>query len=72
MKVYVDDVLVKSRVSRNHLDDLFKMFEVLWKYGIMLNPLKCFFGVVSRKFLGFIVNARGIGVNLEQINTLRM
>ena len=36
-----------------------------------LNPLKCNFGVASRKFLGFIVNARGIEANPEKIWAIR-
>ncbi|XP_060969727.1 uncharacterized protein LOC133036959 [Cannabis sativa] len=35
-----------------------------------LNPKKCSFGVSSRKFLGFIVNARGIEANPEKIKAL--
>ena len=35
-----------------------------------LNPLKCVFGVGSRKFLCFMVNQRGIESNLEKIKVL--
>ena len=35
-----------------------------------LNPLKCAFGVRSGKFLGFMVNQRGIEVNPEKIKAL--
>ena len=35
-----------------------------------LNPLKCPFGVASEKFLGFMVNHRGIEANLEKIQAL--
>ena len=35
-----------------------------------LNPLKCAFGVSSGKFLGFMVNQRGIEANPEKINAL--
>ena len=33
-----------------------------------LNPLKCAFGVGSGKFMGFMVNQRGIEANPEKIN----
>lgn len=36
-----------------------------------LNPLKFHFGIAFGKFLGFIVSARGIEANPEQITTLR-
>ena len=35
-----------------------------------LNPLKCAFGVGSRKFMGFMVNQCGIEANLEKIRAL--
>ena len=35
-----------------------------------LNPSKCAFGVVSRKFLGFMVSHRGIEANPEKIKAI--
>ena len=43
MEVYVDDMLVKSKRAVDHMDHLAKMFVVLRKYGMKLNPLKCSF-----------------------------
>lgn len=60
MKVYVDDMLVKSREEENHLDDFKEMFDTLRQYNIKLNPTKCAFGVSFGKFLGFMVSQRGI------------
>ena len=59
MEVYVDDMLVKSKQTDDHVRDLDKMFQVLRKYRMRLNPLKCTFGVAFEKFLGFMVNERG-------------
>lgn len=70
MEVYVDDMLVKSRQANNHISDLVEAFQILRKYRMKLNPLKCSFGVASRKFLGFIFNERGIEANPEKIRAL--
>ena len=35
-----------------------------------LNPTKCAFGVSVGKFLGFIVNSRGIKANPEKIKVV--
>ena len=35
-----------------------------------LNPIKCTFGVSSGKFLGFMVNSRGIEANPDKIKAL--
>jgi len=71
LKVYVDDMLVKSRRSNDHIRDLAKMFGVLQKYRMKLNPLKCSFGVAFGKFLGFIVNSRGIEANPKKIQAIK-
>jgi len=70
MEVYVDDMLVKSRGSSDHVADLKAMFDVLRKYRMKLNPLKCAFGVKSGKFLGFMVSSRGIEANPEKVQAL--
>ncbi|KAL0454247.1 UNVERIFIED_CONTAM: hypothetical protein Slati_0763900 [Sesamum latifolium] len=58
MKVYVDDMLVKSKEARNHVEDLEETFAVLRKYRLKLNPEKCAFGVSGGRFLRFMVAQR--------------
>ena len=70
MEVYVDDMLVKSKTAEDHIEHLNKMFNIIQKYRMKLNPLKCAFGVGSGKFLGFMVNQHGIEANPEKINAL--
>ena len=60
MEAYIDDMLVKSRERFDHIQHLQEAFELLQRYGMKLNPLKCAFRVSSRKFLGFMVTQRGI------------
>ena len=55
MEVYIDDMLVKSKKFFDHTKNLQEAFELLQKYTMKLNPLKCAFGVSSGKFLGFMV-----------------
>ncbi|XP_022853720.1 uncharacterized protein LOC111375159 [Olea europaea var. sylvestris] len=70
MEVYVDDMLVKSIKAKDHCQHLTKMFDILRKYGMKLNPRKCAFGVSSERFLGYIVNNKGIEVNTEKIQAI--
>ena len=65
MEVYIDDMLVKSTTA--HLSEA---FQILRKYNMKLNPAKCAFGVSARKFLGFIVNHRGIEANPDKIKVV--
>ena len=70
MEVYVDDMLVKPKTTRDRIEHLNQMFNILRKYQMNLNPLKCAFGVRSGKFLGFMVYHRRIEANPEKINAL--
>ena len=60
---YVDDIVVKSKRKENHLETLRKVFERCCLYKLKMNPLRCTFGVSTRKFLGFLVHNRGIDVD---------
>ncbi|KAL5545437.1 hypothetical protein UlMin_005124 [Ulmus minor] len=70
MEVYVDDMLVKSLKADEHINNLRESFKVLREYKMKLNPEKCAFGVTSGKFLGFMVNHRGIEANPIKIQAL--
>ncbi|WP_271039623.1 reverse transcriptase domain-containing protein [Agrobacterium sp. ST15.13.040] len=70
MEVYVDDMIVKSKLPGYHVADLEETFQKLRAFGIRLNPEKCIFGVTSGKFLGYMVSERGIDANPEKIKAL--
>ncbi|RDY12184.1 Retrovirus-related Pol polyprotein from transposon 17.6, partial [Mucuna pruriens] len=71
IEVYVDDMIVKSKTSEQHLEDLRKLFERLQKYKLKLNPAKCTFRVKSGKLLSFVVNERGIEVDPDEVKGIR-
>ena len=53
LKVYMDDMIVKSQQEVDHAAHLKRVFEQTRKYNMRLNPEKCTFGVHAGKFLGF-------------------
>ena len=55
MKVYINDMLIKSTEAVLHINDLAEAFDVLRRYQMKLNPTKCTFDVTSEKFVGFMV-----------------
>ena len=63
VEVYIDDMVVESKVVSKHLADLSNIFEILRRHKLRLNAFKCSFGVGSGKFLGYMVTHRGIEVN---------
>ena len=70
MEVYIDDMLVKSTSTGLYIAHLSEAFQILRNYNMKLNPAKCAFGVSAGKFLGFIVNRRGIEANLDKIKAV--
>lgn len=70
MEVYVDDMLVKSKLTQTHADDLQETMATMRKYGMQLNPHKCAFGVRAGKFLGYIVTEKGIEVNPAKVRAI--
>ena len=70
MEVYIDDMLVKSITTELHIAHLSEAFQILRAYNMKLNLAKCAFGVSTEKFLGFIVNYRGIEANPDKIKAV--
>ena len=63
IKVYIDDMVVKSKIVSEHVGDLANIFKIRRGHKLRLNASKCSFGVGSGKFLGYMVTHRGIEVN---------
>ena len=71
IKVYIDDMVVKSKALFKHVGNLGNIFEILRKHELRLNASKCFFGVGSSKFLDYMVTHRGIEVNPDRLRQLK-
>ena len=67
---YVDDIVVKSKKRGEHFYVLRKVFQRCRAFKLRMNPLKCAFGVSSRKFLGFLVHSKGIDVDPAKATTV--
>lgn len=63
-------MVVKSKLSSAHLDNLGQVFDVLLEYKLCLNGEKCAFGVSSGKFLRYIVSRLGIEADPKQLTTV--
>ena len=70
IEIYIDDMVVKSKVTYEHMKDLINFFGILRKHKLRLNASKCSFGVGSGKFLGYMVTHQGIEVNPDQIRVI--
>jgi hypothetical protein len=70
VEAYIDDMIVKSKLQTDHIADLRETFTTLRRHKVMLNPKKCVFGVESGKFLGFLIDQRGIEANPEKVQAV--
>ena len=70
IEIYIDDMVLKSKLESEHVSNLGNIFEILRKHKLHLNASKCSFGVGSGKFLGYMVIHHGIEVNPDQIKAI--
>ncbi|KAM2916749.1 hypothetical protein FF1_045626 [Malus domestica] len=70
VEVYIDDVVIKSKQQRTHLDDLRQAFLRMRQHNLKMNPAKCAFGVSADNFLGFLVHHRGIEVDQNKARAI--
>ena len=71
IEIYIDDMVVKSKVESDRVNDLGNIFDILRRYKLRLNASKYSFSVGSGKFLGYMVTHRGIEVNPDQIMAIK-
>ena len=69
MEVYIDDMMVKLVKAELHVDHLAELFQVIKDYKMKVNPTKYAFEDSVGKFLGFIVNNRGIEASPDKIKS---
>jgi hypothetical protein len=70
VKVYIDDIVIKTVKADILLDDLRETFANLDRYNIKLNPKKCSFGVPTGQLLGYLISKKGIEGNPEEIQAI--
>ena len=71
IEIYIDDMVVKSKVESKHVNDLGNIFRILRRHKLRVNASKCSFGVGSGKFLRYMVTHCGIEVNPNQIKEIK-
>ena len=68
---YIDDILIASATTEEHLQHLRAVFERLATHGVVINPNKCLFGVSELDFLGHHIDQRGITPLPEKVQAVR-
>jgi hypothetical protein len=65
--VYLDNILIYLDNKLKYKKHIYKVLLQLYKAGLQANIKKTKFHITYIKYLGFIINTKGIKVNLEKI-----
>ena len=65
--IYFDGILVFNKNKEDHLQHLKIILDTLRKHHLYANPKKCRFLQESLVFLGFVISAEDVKMDLEKI-----
>ena len=71
MTIYLDNILVFSPFIEQYLLDLRAVFEKLRGDKLFVKHKKCFFGKMSVKYLGHIVEVGSLCTDLDKVEAIR-
>ena len=69
--VYIDDIVIASANQKEHLTHLRTLFERLHEHGLVVNLVKCVFGVTEITFLGHRVNKDGAAPVADKVEAIK-
>ena len=70
MVVFVDDILIYSKIEDEHEDHLRIVFQALREHQLYAKFSKCEFWLTEVKFLGHVVLASGVLVDSEKVEAI--
>lgn len=68
--MYIDDILVFSKIKELHAQDVTKILTKLWEHKLYANAKKSEFFLEELEFLGHVLNGEGIKSNLKKIEVI--
>ena len=68
--VFVDDILFYSKSEEEHEDHLRVVLKILGDHQLYAKFIKCEFFLTEVKFLGHVVSATGVSVDLEKVEAI--
>ena len=68
--VYLDDILIASQSTQEHLEHLQKVAQRLRDAGLRLRPEKCVFATEQVEFLGYTLTTEGVRPNRKNVDAV--
>lgn len=69
--IFMDDILIASNDFKTHLETLRRLFEILGRNGLRIQPKKCRFAYNELEYLGYLANSSGITLKRSDLQTIR-
>ena len=64
--IYLDDIIIYSKMPQEHLERLETVFKKISKAGLKLKPSKCEFFKPEITYLGHVVSNKGIATGSKE------
>lgn len=68
--VFLDDIIITGKDTRQHLDNLHKVFERLKSSGLKVKKEKCSFFVESLEYLGYVISKEGVHTCKDKVEAI--
>ena len=68
--IYLDDILIFSKTPVEHIQHVQEVLKRLLENHVRINLSKSHFGVHELKYLGFILNQKGIKANPKKVDAI--
>ncbi len=68
---YLNDIMIYSKILKEHVSYIFKVLECLNIRNLHLKPKKCEFHREKVDFLGFVVKRHEVRINLEKLRAIK-
>ncbi|KAK8625716.1 hypothetical protein V6N13_056877 [Hibiscus sabdariffa] len=68
--VFIDDILIYSRNKDEHAEHLWIVLQTLREHQLFTKFSKCEFWISEVAFLGHVISAKGIMVDLKKVQTI--
>ena len=68
--VFVDDILIYSEIEEDHEDHLRVILQTLRDHRLYSKFIKCEFWLTEVRFLGHVMSASGVSVDLEKVEAV--
>jgi len=68
---YLDDIMIYSKILKEHVSYVSKILECLNERNLHLKPKKCEFHQEEVDFLGFVVGQHGVRMDFKKLRAIK-